>query len=68
VTAVDVLPNPRCPRCGAPNGCVPVATGSFAKRCWCEDIAIDPRLIDRLPDAARKTACLCAACAKAAPA
>lgn len=34
--------------------------------CWCQELTIDPRALDRIPEAARDKACICAACAKSA--
>ena len=59
----DPLPNTTCPACGGPNGCVPARTGSFDARCWCADVSIDKAALERLSDADRGRACLCAACA-----
>jgi len=34
--------------------------------CWCQELTIEQRVLDLIPDAARDKACICAACAKSA--
>jgi hypothetical protein len=51
-----------CPRCGAPNGCAPAASGSFGTPCWCTAV----RVADAAREGVRDTpACLCRVCATA---
>jgi len=52
-----------CPLCGQGNACG-IAAGQSS--CWCQELAIEPRVLDRIPEAARDKACICAACAKSA--
>lgn len=59
-------PPPRltCPVCGEPNGCEPAAGGRFdGAPCWCTSVKISQEILDRLPEADRRTACLCLRCA-----
>jgi hypothetical protein len=60
------LPNHACPLCGGTNSCAAAASGSFESNCWCRDVAIPPDLLDRIPEAQRGKACVCAACIDAA--
>lgn len=61
----------RCPLCGQPNACAneSVRAGSGAERtpCWCTTARFSPELLARVPAAAQRKACICAACAGAAP-
>jgi hypothetical protein len=41
-----------------------MASDPEAAHCWCFDVTIAPEALDRVPDAARGVACVCAACAK----
>ncbi len=65
-------PDPtRCPLCGQPNLCameMARATGTQPGPCWCTDLRFDPTVLDRIPAAARRLACVCQACASRAPA
>lgn len=59
-----------CPLCGQGNGCAMEAAragGSAAAPCWCAEVAFTPQLLARIPAAARRLACVCRACATAAP-
>jgi hypothetical protein len=60
---MDALPNHDCPLCGGPNACAPARSGSLASPCWCREAEIMPAALARVPDALRRQACLCAACA-----
>lgn len=51
-----------CPLCGQPNSCVMAATGSNDAPCWCRDESIPESLLQQLPEAARKRACICGDC------
>ncbi|WP_124222821.1 cysteine-rich CWC family protein [Tibeticola sediminis] len=73
-TAVSNLvpaPDPgRCPVCGQPNGCAMAlerAGGEPQPPCWCTRASFSAELLARIPAAARGKACVCAACAGAAP-
>ncbi|MBP7453432.1 MAG: cysteine-rich CWC family protein [Ottowia sp.] len=61
----------RCPLCGGSNGCSMEqarATGQAPAPCWCMQASFAPELLDRVPAAARRMACICARCAaQAAP-
>ncbi len=61
----------RCPLCGAANGCAMQAerdTGQPQPPCWCTRATFSDALLARVPEAARRKACICAACAAAASA
>ena len=58
-----------CPLCGGPNGCAMEqerASGQPQRPCWCTQASFTPALLARLPEDARRRACICAACARAA--
>ena len=60
----------RCPLCGQPNACaneVARTTGQVQPPCWCTTVDFTPELLARVPPEARRQACICAACARAAP-
>lgn len=71
---MSVIPpiNPRlCPLCGQANQCameVERASGVQQPPCWCAQTVFTAELLARIPEPARGTACLCAACARAAAA
>ncbi len=57
----------RCPLCGQPNLCaleMQRATGQPQPPCWCVDVRFSPELLARVPEAAQRKACICAACAQ----
>lgn len=57
-----------CPLCGQANQCameVERATGVKQPPCWCSQLSFDAESLSRIPEHARGTACLCAACAQA---
>lgn len=59
----------RCPLCGGDNRCameVEKATGKPQPPCWCVSETFTPELLARIPEAARRSACICPACVKAA--
>jgi hypothetical protein len=67
------LPDPvLCPVCGQPNLCameMARTTGEAQPPCWCTQVEFDADLLARVPVAAQRLACICAACArKGAPA
>lgn len=51
-----------CPLCGGPNACA-MAAGETDEPCWCTQVVIDPRVLDRIAPEQRGIACVCAACA-----
>jgi len=60
-----------CPICGQPNLCTMEAeraTGITQPPCWCTQVTISQTVLDRIPAAARNTACVCATCVAAHPA
>ncbi|MGE0350912.1 cysteine-rich CWC family protein [Hydrogenophaga sp.] len=69
-TPQATVPDPtRCPLCGGDNRCameIERATGQTQPPCWCMSETFDPALFERIPDAARGQACICAACVAAA--
>ena len=57
----------RCPLCGQPNQCAMEAeraSGAKQPPCCCTQVKFDAALLSRLPEQARATACICAACAQ----
>jgi len=57
----------RCPLCGKPNRCameVEHETGVKQPPCWCTEVKFEAALLSSLPEQARGTACICAACAQ----
>lgn len=64
-------PDPaRCPLCGGPNGCAMEAARAGGQPqpppCWCTQATFAPALLARVPEDARRRACICAACARSA--
>jgi hypothetical protein len=59
----ETLDPARCPLCGRPNRCALAAGSSAVAPCWCADAAISRDRLALVPEAARRVACLCAACA-----
>jgi hypothetical protein len=60
----------RCPLCGQPNACaneLSRASGQPQPPCWCTQAHFPPELLARVPAAAQRRACICAACAGAVP-
>jgi hypothetical protein len=58
----------RCPLCGTANACameIERLTGVAQGPCWCMAARFDEALKERVPEAARGLACLCARCAAA---
>ncbi|MDD2881173.1 MAG: cysteine-rich CWC family protein [Rhodoferax sp.] len=54
-----------CPLCGQPNQCameVERATGVKQPPCWCTQTQFSAELLNKIPEAARGVACLCATC------
>ena len=57
-----------CPLCGQSNQCagqVERATGVKQSPCWCTQASFGTELLARVPESARRMACICAACARA---
>jgi len=57
-----------CPLCGQSNQCageVERATGVKQPPCWCNQVKFEAELLLRIPEHARRKACICAACAQA---
>jgi hypothetical protein len=50
----------RCPLCGESNQC---GMAAGATECWCFGAKISADVLERVPDAARGVACVCASCA-----
>lgn len=69
--AQPAAPNPDfCPLCGQPNGCALQAerrSGEPQGPCWCTQVKFERAVLERIPPAARRLACVCRACATAAP-
>ncbi|MBX3585130.1 MAG: cysteine-rich CWC family protein [Ramlibacter sp.] len=67
----EAAPDPsRCPLCGEPNQCameLERSTGVAQGPCWCTQVDFAPALLARVPEAARRQACICRRCATAAP-
>ncbi len=56
----------RCPLCGQANACameVERATGQKQAPCWCTQVDFSAELLARVPEDARRKACICARCA-----
>lgn len=56
----------RCPICGQPNRCameVEREIGVAQGPCWCTGVDFSTDLLARVPAAARRQSCICAACA-----
>lgn len=51
-----------CPICGRANLCA-MAAGETDEPCWCTQVVIDPRVLDRVPPEMLGVVCVCAACA-----
>ncbi len=59
----------RCPLCGTTNACameIERLTGMAQGPCWCMTARFDEALKQRVPEASRGLACICARCAAAA--
>ncbi|WP_312567197.1 cysteine-rich CWC family protein [Comamonas sp.] len=55
-----------CPLCGQANQCA-VAAGLPAQSCWCMQQRIAPEVLERIPAAQRRQACVCPACGQSQP-
>lgn len=61
----------RCPLCGQSNQCagqLERVTGMKQPPCWCNQLTFGAEMLARVPEHARRQACICAACAQAAAA
>lgn len=59
----------RCPLCGGDNRCaveIEKATGEPQPPCWCLGETFTPELLARIPEPARRMACLCQSCVRRA--
>ena len=57
----------RCPLCGEPNRCameIERETGQKQPPCWCTQVDFSADLLARIPQEARRKACICQACAQ----
>lgn len=60
------IPANVCPLCGQSNQCameLQRSTGVPQGPCWCTTAVVAPSVLERIPAAARGTACVCAQCA-----
>jgi hypothetical protein len=55
-----------CPLCGEPNDCQLAMTDAYKGPCWCVRETFPPDLLARVPEAARRVACVCRRCVLAA--
>jgi len=63
--AAEFAPD-RCPLCHGLNGCAMEAaraSGEPQPPCWCTRAGFSAELLARVPEAARRRACICTACA-----
>lgn len=70
MSPVDAIDPSLCPLCGRANRCameVERETGLKQPPCWCTRVDFSEDLLSRVPAQARRQACICAACAQAAP-
>ncbi|MGO8676046.1 MAG: cysteine-rich CWC family protein [Limisphaerales bacterium] len=52
----------RCPLCGGPNGCQLAAGAASNAQCWCATKRFPSELLARVPEYARRRACICQRC------
>jgi hypothetical protein len=57
----DVDPS-RCPLCGQPNHCRLAAGAHSNEECWCFRVRFPSSLLARVPELARRRACICQQC------
>ena len=50
-----------CPLCGKPNKCERVVCEA-AENCWCAKVIFSQELLDRVPEEAKRKACICREC------
>ena len=68
MSALPTVDPVRCPLCGAANQCaqeIERATGVKQPPCWCTEVRFEAELLARVPEHARRQACICRACAQA---
>jgi hypothetical protein len=66
---VQALDATRCPLCGEANRCameIERETGQPQPPCWCMAVDLSLAPLERLPEALRGQACICARCAAGA--
>lgn len=51
-----------CPLCGAPNDCQLSTTSGYKGECWCMKEDFPEKLMERVPEEARRVACICRRC------
>lgn len=51
-----------CPICGGPNGCLHARPDPGCGPCWCVAVVFPPGLLERVPDEAKRRACICRKC------
>ena len=52
----------RCPLCGEPNHCQSATQSDYKGPCWCMKETFPPGLLARVPEEARRSACICQRC------
>lgn len=58
-----MIPDPaHCPLCGRPNECQLATQAGYKGPCWCMKVNFPPELLARVPEEARRCACLCHGC------
>jgi hypothetical protein len=59
-----------CPLCGQPNGCAMEQRSGLEDApvpCWCTTLTFTEELLQRIPEVARRKACVCLRCATQEP-
>lgn len=56
----------RCPLCGESNACAMADPATAGGPCWCTAATISDDVLDRVPEEARRKACICPRCAQTA--
>ena len=51
-----------CPLCGGANDCQMATTGAYKGPCWCVNENVPPCVLERVPEEARRTVCVCRRC------
>ena len=51
-----------CPLCERPNGCQLATQDDYKGPCWCMKENFPPGLLARVPEEARRCACICHRC------
>ena len=52
----------QCPLCGQPNDCQLATQRDCKSPCWCMGKNFSPELLARVPEEARRCACICQRC------